>query len=42
MDVVSADGRQCEENAGNVIVEVRWADGLNADVDLWMQAPGNP
>ena len=27
---------------GNVIVEVRWADGLNADVDLWVQAPGDP
>ncbi len=26
---------------GNVIVEVRWADGLNADVDLWVQAPGD-
>ena len=26
---------------GNVIVEVRWADGMNADVDLWVQAPGD-
>lgn len=26
---------------GNVIVEVRWADGLDADVDLWVQAPGD-
>lgn len=26
---------------GNVIVEIRWPDGLNADVDLWVQAPGD-
>ncbi len=26
---------------GNEIVEVRWADGMNADVDLWVQAPGD-
>ncbi len=26
---------------GNVIVEIRWADELNADVDLWVQAPGD-
>lgn len=26
---------------GNVIVEVRWADGLDADVDLWVEAPGD-
>jgi len=26
---------------GNVIVEVRWPDQLNADVDLWVQAPGD-
>ncbi len=26
---------------GNVIVEVRWADGQDADVDLWVQAPGD-
>jgi hypothetical protein len=24
---------------GNVIVEARWPDQLNADVDLWVQAP---
>lgn len=31
-----------EVNApGNVIVEVRWPDGVNADVDLWVQAPGD-
>jgi len=26
---------------GNVIVEVQWADGLDADVDLWVRAPGD-
>ena len=32
-----------EETAapGNVIVEVRWPDGVDADVDLWVQAPGD-
>jgi hypothetical protein len=26
---------------GNVIVEVQWADRLDADVDLWVLAPGD-
>src|SRR5918996_5549923 len=26
---------------GNVIVEVRWPDELDSDVDLWVQAPGD-
>jgi hypothetical protein len=26
---------------GNVIVEARWPDGLDADVDLWVEAPGD-
>jgi hypothetical protein len=26
---------------GNVIVEIRWPDGADADVDLWVQAPGD-
>jgi hypothetical protein len=26
---------------GNVIVEVRWPDHVDADVDLWVQAPGD-
>jgi hypothetical protein len=26
---------------GNVIVEVRWPDELDCDVDLWVQAPGD-
>ena len=26
---------------GNVVIEARWADGLPADVDLWVQGPGD-
>jgi hypothetical protein len=26
---------------GNVIVEIRWPDDIDADVDLWVQAPGD-
>jgi hypothetical protein len=26
---------------GNVIVEVRWPDEIDADIDLWVQAPGD-
>ncbi len=26
---------------GNVIVEVRWPDELDTDIDLWVQAPGD-
>ncbi len=26
---------------GNVVVEIRWADGLPTDVDLWVEAPGD-
>lgn len=26
---------------GNVIVEVRWLDEVDADVDLWVEAPGD-
>ena len=26
---------------GNVIVEAQWTDGLDADVDLWVRAPGD-
>ena len=29
------------EPPGNVIVEVRWPDQLDSDVDLWVQAPGD-
>ncbi len=26
---------------GNVVVEVRWADHIDADIDLWVEAPGD-
>jgi hypothetical protein len=29
------------EPPGNVIVEVRWPDAIDADVDLWVLAPGD-
>jgi hypothetical protein len=29
------------EPPGNVIVEIRWPDDVDADVDLWVQAPGD-
>ncbi len=29
------------EPPGNVVVEVRWADELDTDVDLWVEAPGD-
>ena len=29
------------EPPGNVIVEVRWPDKLDTDVDLWIEAPGS-
>ena len=37
-------GRADEEHVqppGNVIVEVRWPDELDSDVDLWVEAPGD-
>lgn len=29
------------QSPGNVIVELRWPDDLNTDVDLWVQAPSD-
>ena len=37
-------GEEAKENTqppGNVIVEVRWPDELDCDVDLWVEAPGD-
>jgi len=37
-------GEAAEENSqppGNVIVELRWPDELDSDVDLWVEAPGD-
>ena len=41
---INPPGRAAEENTqppGNVIVEVRWPDELDCDVDLWVEAPGD-
>jgi hypothetical protein len=35
------DAQAGTEPPGNVIVEVRWPDELDSDVDLWVQAPGD-
>jgi hypothetical protein len=29
------------EPPGNVIIEIRWPDEIDADVDLWVKAPGD-
>ena len=34
-------GNAAADPPGNVVVEIRWPDGINADVDLWVQAPGD-
>jgi hypothetical protein len=36
-----ADAIEAVGAPGNVIVEIRWPDGSDADVDLWVQAPGD-
>jgi hypothetical protein len=36
-----ADAIDSVSSPGNVIVEIRWPDGHDADVDLWVQAPGD-
>ena len=41
---INPPGRAAQENTqppGNVIVEVRWPDELDFDVDLWVEAPGD-
>jgi len=35
------DAQAGTEPPGNVIVEVRWPDQLDTDVDLWIEAPGD-
>ena len=30
-----------QEPPGNVVVELRWPDPIDADLDLWVQAPGD-
>lgn len=42
-----ADAKRVDEKVvgltppGNVIVDARWTDGSNDDIDLWVQAPGD-
>lgn len=36
-----ATAEEATRSPGNVIVEVRWPDDLDADVDLWVEAPGD-
>mgnify|MGYP004004079389 FL=1 len=41
---INPRGKQAEATIpppGNVIVEITWASELNADVDLWIQAPND-
>jgi hypothetical protein len=41
---INPPGKAAQENTqppGNVIVEVRWPDELDSDVDLWVEAPGD-
>ena len=41
---INPPGKAAQENTqppGNVIVEVRWPDQLDFDVDLWVEAPGD-
>jgi len=34
-----AKTEEAARSPGNVIIEARWPDGMDADVDLWVQAP---
>lgn len=36
-----AIAEEASKNPGNLVVEVRWPDDINADVDLWVEAPGD-
>jgi hypothetical protein len=41
---INPPGKAAQENTqppGNVIVEVRWPDEIDCDVDLWVEAPGD-
>ncbi|MCH7542726.1 MAG: hypothetical protein IIB65_03725 [Proteobacteria bacterium] len=35
------DANEASQPPGNVIVELRWPDDIDADVDLWVEAPGD-
>ncbi len=36
-----ATAEEGDKNPGNVVIELRWPDGLDVDVDLWVEAPGD-
>ena len=36
-----AKAEDTDQAPGNMIVELRWPDELNVDVDLWVEAPGD-
>ena len=36
-----AKAREAAPPPGNVIIELRWPNEINADVDLWVEAPGD-
>lgn len=38
---VKAAATESTSAPGNVIVEARWPDNMDSDVDLWVQAPGD-
>src|SRR5438132_1455306 len=44
MTVMNPPARSSETGGlkppGNVMVEIKWPDKVNADVDLWVEAPG--
>ena len=36
-----ATAEKGSRSPGNVIIEIRWPDDIDADVDLWVEAPGD-
>ena len=36
-----AVAEEAAKSPGNLTVELRWPDDINADVDLWVEAPGD-
>ncbi len=36
-----AVAEEASKSPGNLTVELRWPDDINADVDLWVEAPGD-
>jgi hypothetical protein len=38
---ISKEAEAAIRSPGNVIVEIRWPDDIDADIDLWVEAPGD-